>query len=40
MADKFLDVLLNGMKRLASFLGDMWKRCKKTAPSESETYTD
>ena len=40
MADKILDLLLNGMKRLASLLGDIRKRYKTSATSESETYTD
>lgn len=42
MGDKFLDLLLNGMKRLTSAVGNFWKRFT-TPPAntdETETYVD
>ena len=42
MGDRFLEVLLNGMKRLHEVLGNFWKRYT-TPPADvnqNETYTD
>lgn len=40
MADKFIELLMNGMKRLASLFGDIRKRHKRAAANQSETYTE
>ena len=42
MGDRFLELLLNGMKRFAGALGSFWKRYT-TPPidtKKNETYTD
>ena len=42
MGDKFLELLLNGMKRLHVVLSNYWKRRTIPPPQveQSETYTD
>ena len=38
MGERFVDLLLNGIKRCLAVLGDYWKR-RKTPPSPGQ-YTD
>lgn len=40
MADRFLDLLLNIVKRLASWFGVARNRDKRPAARQSETYTE
>ena len=41
MGERFVDLLLNGMKRFLAVLGDYWKRrTTPPGPGQNGTYTD
>ena len=39
MGERFVELLLSGIKRLLAFVGDWWKR-RATPPDRDGTYTD